>query len=156
MDLRVSATGKARGMTKKRSEWTYRVAFAHQLVDFTVGMGSSGGCQSDCLFLCGTSRHCGRDLGKIEGIIQGARQTKGYKQKFLLFFFIPRALWWTRERMRGGEKNDVVGGKGNWRGRKKERADGDGVLTDGSQKLGGDGDCHLLTGKGFGLHGLTD
>lgn len=49
-----------------------------------------------------------------------------------------------------------MGGKGNWRGRKKERADGDGVLTDGSQKLGGDGDCLLLTGKGFGLHGLTD
>lgn len=52
-----------------------------------------------------------------------------------------------------------VGG-GNWEREKerKERADGDGdgVLTDGSQKLEGDGDCLLLTGKGFGLHGLTD
>lgn len=51
-------------MTKgRRGEWTYRVAFAHQLVNLTVGMGSSGGRQSDSLFLCRTSRHCGSDWG---------------------------------------------------------------------------------------------
>lgn len=120
-------------------------------------MGSSGGRQSDSLFLCGTSRHCGSDLGMIEGIIQGAGQTKGYKKEFPQKKFIYSSGVVVDARKReGGEKNDVVGGKGNWRGRKKERADGDGVLTDGSQKLGGDGDCLLLTGKGFGLHGLTD
>lgn len=89
-------------------------------------------------------------------------QTKGYEQELLLFYFIlyfPRG-WRCGGRARaGGRKVVLLCVGGNWEREKerKERADGDGdgVLTDGSQKLEGDGDCLLLTGKGFGLHGLT-
>lgn len=94
-------------------------------------------------------------------------QTKGYEQELLLFYLF---IYFPRGGVGGGVVVDARGregrkvvllcvGGGNWEREKerKERADGDGdgVLTDGSQKLEGDGDCLLLTGKGFGLHGLT-
>lgn len=46
-------------------KWAYRVAFAHQFVDFIVAMDSGSGRKGDSLFLCGSSRHCGSDW-KIE------------------------------------------------------------------------------------------
>lgn len=41
--------------------WTYRVAFAHEFLDFIVAVGSGSGRKGDSLFLCRTSRHCGSD-----------------------------------------------------------------------------------------------